>query len=354
MLRNPVQISPARKPINLLAMDRDAMRAWVATLGWPSYRAKQILCWLYQQRVAHITDMTNLSLSDRSRLQSVATITRATNVTIRQATDGTKKFLLELADGLEVESVLIPDSDRLTLCVSTQVGCTLDCDFCLTGKMGLKRNLKAHEIVNQVLTVQDHIPPDSRLTSLVFMGMGEPLANMEELSDAIKRLTNEDWGVGMSPRRMTVSTAGLVPRLQEVAPLKVNLAISLNATTNVQRDALMPAINKLHPLSQLLKACREYPLQTGRRLTFEYVLLGGINDSIADAKRFPKLLNGIRCKINLIPFNEFHGSPYTRPSDRVIEEFQMVLRRAGFDVFIRKSRGRDVLGACGQLGDLQV
>jgi len=351
-ISDPIQIVSPRQLTNLLVMDWSDMRAWVSTLGWPAYRAKQILCWLYQKRIVNITEMTDLSLSDRSHLQSIATITRATHVTMRQATDGTQKFLLTLSDGLVVESVLIPEDDRLTLCVSTQVGCTLDCDFCLTGKMGLKRNLKAHEIVNQVLTVQDHLPPHSRLTSLVFMGMGAPFANMEEGSDAITRLTNEDWGVGVSPRRITVSTAGLAPRLKEVAPLKVNLAISLNATTNVQRDELMPAVNKLHPLSQLLKACRDYPLQTGRRLTFEYVLLSGINDSIADAKRFPRILNGIRCKINLIPFNEFHGSAYKRPSDQTIKQFQMILRQAGLDVFIRKSRGRDVLGACGQLGDL--
>ena len=352
MVCHPQQKSEPGLSTNLLALDYSAMQDLVTKLGWPSYRAKQILRWIYQKRISEIAEMTDLSLSDRSRLQSMAVIPRPTNVEVRQASDETKKVLLELSDGLQVESVLIPDGDRLTLCVSTQVGCTLDCSFCLTGKMGLKRNLKAYEIVEQVLTVQDHFQGDHSLTSLVFMGMGEPLANMEEVTCAVLRLTNREWGVGFSPRRITLSTAGLIPRLQEVAPLGVNLAISLNATTNEQRDTLMPAINKLHPLSQLLKACRAYPLKPGRRLTFEYVLLAGENDSIEDAKRLPKLLNGIRCKINLIPFNEFHGSGYKRPSDQVIEQFQHVLRRAGLDVFIRKSRGRDVLGACGQLGDL--
>ena len=354
MLCEPIQISTSRLPANLLAMDWSGMRALVSMLGWPAYRAKQILRWLYQRRISDIAEMTDLSLSDRSRLQSIATIPRATNVTVRHAADGTQKFLVKLSDGLQVESVLIPDGDRLTLCLSTQVGCTLDCSFCLTGKMGLKRNLKAYEIVEQVLTAQDHLQADHRLTSLVFMGMGEPLANMQEVSDAIVRLTDRDWGMGFSPRRITVSTAGLAPRLKEIVPLGVNLAISLNATTNVQRDELMPTINKLYPLTQLLWACRAYPLKPRRRLTFEYVLLAGVNDSIADAKRLPRLLNGLRCKVNLIPFNEFHGSGYKRPSDHVIERFQMVLRRAGLDVFIRKSRGRDVLGACGQLGDLQT
>ncbi len=353
MISEPLEISVSRPPINLLALDSLGMSALVSTLGWPSYRAKQILRWLYRSRISDIDQMTNLSLSDRSLLQAMSSIQRASKVTTRRAEDGTRKILLELEDGLQVESVLIPEADRLTLCVSTQVGCTLDCSFCLTGTMGLKRNLKAYEIVEQVLTAQDHVPADHRLTSLVFMGMGEPLANMDEVSEAILRLTDNDWGLGFSPRRITLSTAGLAPRLKEVAPLGVNLAISLNATTNVQRDELMPSINKLHPLLELLIACREYPLKVGRRLTFEYVLLAGVNDSTEDAKRLPKLLNGIRCKINLIPFNEFPGSKYQRPSQQAIENFQMVLRRAGMDVFIRKSRGPDVLGACGQLGNLQ-
>ena len=354
MLVYPQQDSQSELSTNLLTLDYSAMQVLVEKLGWPTYRGRQILRWIYQKRISDIAQMTDLSLFDRSRLQSIAVIPRPTNVEIRHASDETKKFLLELSDGLRVESVLIPDGNRLTLCVSTQVGCTLDCSFCLTGTMGLKRNLKAHEIVEQVLTVQDHVQDRQSLTSLVFMGMGEPLANMEEVTDAVMRLTNGEWGVGFSPRRITLSTAGLIPRLKEVASLGVNLAISLNATTNEQRDILMPSINKLHPLSQLLQACRAYPLKPGRRLTFEYVLLAGENDSIEDAKRLPKLLNGIRCKINLIPFNEFHGSAYKCPSDQVIKQFQNLLRRAGLDVFIRKSRGRDVLGACGQLGDLQV
>ncbi len=348
-----LQLPVSQSAINILALDVSGMNVLMGKLGWPKYRGKQVLRWLYQKRITDIADMTDLSLTDRSQLKAIATLSRATNVDMREATDGTKKFLVELFDGLKVESVLIPEDDRLTLCVSTQVGCTLDCSFCLTGKMGLKRNLKAHEIVEQVLTVQDQLETDHPLTSLVFMGMGEPLANTEEVSDAIVRLTDNAWGVGFSPRRITVSTAGLAPRLKELAPLGVNLAISLNATTNEQRDELMPAINKLHPLPQLLRACREYPLKPRRYLTFEYVLLAGVNDSIEDAKRIPKLLKGIPCKINLIPFNEFQESEYKRPSEQVIEEFQMELRRAGFFVFVRKSRGRDVLGACGQLGDLQ-
>ncbi|MES4786471.1 MAG: 23S rRNA (adenine(2503)-C(2))-methyltransferase RlmN, partial [Nitrospiraceae bacterium] len=195
-----------------------------------------------------------------------------------------------LQDGLIIESVLIPDAHRLTLCVSTQVGCTLDCSFCLTGTMGLKRNLKAHEIVEQILMVQDQLKPETRLSSLVFMGMGEPLANLEAVKDAIVRITNPTWGLSIPARRITLSTAGLASRLKDAAALGVNLAISLNATTNGQRDRLMPAVNRLSPLEQLISACRSYPLPPRRRLTFEYVLLSGVNDTDQDAKRLIKLL----------------------------------------------------------------
>ena len=212
-------------------------------------------------------------------------------------------------------TVLIPDEDRLTLCVSTQVGCMLDCGFCLTGTMGLKRNLKAHEIIDQVLTAQDHLAGNERLTNLVFMGMGEPLANIEALSAAIRCLTNKSWGLGWSPRRITVSTAGLATRLKDVAALGVNLAISLNGTTEEQRRQLMPAATQIASLKTLMAACRRYPLPPMRRLTFEYVLLAGVNDSDDDARRLVKLLSGIRCKVNLIPFNEFPGNVFRRPTD---------------------------------------
>ena len=296
--------------------------------------------------------MTDLSIADRLHLKKVATISRASQAKCVMARDGTKKYVFALPDGLQVESVLIPEGRRLTLCLSTQVGCTLDCSFCLTGKMGLKRNLKAHEIVEQVLTVQDHLTDHQSLTSLVLMGMGEPLANFDQVSDALERLTNTQWGTGFSPRRITLSTAGLVSRFQEVANLGINLAVSLNATTNEQRNQLMSAVNSLHPLDQLLKACRKYPLRPRRRLTFEYVLLAEVNDTIEDAQRLRKLLRGIPCKVNLIPFNGFPGSSYKRPNEDDIHRFQSILRRAGFDVLIRKSRGPDVLGACGQLGRL--
>ena len=342
----------SRPQTNLLSLTEPQMAALVRGFGWPGYRTGQILRWLYQRRARAIAQMTDLSQSDREKLTAVATIQRTENCTVLRSSDGTHKLLLTLDDGLRIETVLIPDEDRLTLCVSTQVGCMLDCGFCLTGAMGLKRNLKAHEIVDQILTAQDHLSGDEHLTNLVFMGMGEPLANIEALSAAIRCLTNKSWGLGWSPRRITVSTAGLATRLKDVAALGVNLAISLNGTTEEQRRQLMPAASQIASLKTLMAACRRYPLPPMRRLTFEYVLLAGINDRDDDARRLVKLLSGIRCKVNLIPFNEFPGNAFRRPADDRIFTFQAILTRAGIDAFIRKSRGRDVLGACGQLGNV--
>lgn len=339
-------------PTNLVALDFENLASFVTQLEWPFYRTTQILQWLYQQRVRDIHQMSNLSLPDRETLEARAHIGRLRPPQILKSVDATRKLLFSLDDGLTIESVLIPEGRRLTQCVSTQVGCTLDCGFCLTGHMGLKRNLKAHEIVDQVLTAQDGLEPGERITSLVFMGMGEPLANVDEVSDAVIRLTNTNWGMGFPKRRLTISTAGFSQRLQAVADLGVNLAISLNASTSEQRDRLMPMMNRLHPLPELLAACRAYPLAPNRRLTFEYVLLGGENDSAQDAKRVGQLLRGIRCKINLLPFNEFPNSPFRRPTETAVTAFQAILRQKGYDVFIRKSRGADVFGACGQLGNV--
>lgn len=337
-------------PIDLLSLTESELTSLMREQGWPPYRAGQILRWLYRRRLRDIREMTDLPAHDRLRLSEVAAIRRAAQCMVLQSHDGTRKLLLTLEDAKTIETVLIPDDDRLTLCVSTQVGCMLDCAFCLTGTMGLLRNLKSREILDQVLTAQDHLRPGERLTNLVFMGMGEPLSNLDALSTAIACLTNKSWGLGWSPRRITVSTAGLASRLERVAALGVNLAISLNATTEEQRRALMPAVADIASLKALLAACRRYPLPPHRRLTFEYVLLAEVNDQPADARRLVRLLAGLRCKINLIPFNEFPGSRFRRPAEDSVLSFQSRLQRAGFDVFIRKSRGRDVLGACGQLG----
>lgn len=344
--------SPSK--IDLLSLGESEMAGLVASFGWPGYRTGQILRWLYQRRARAIDDMTDLSQDDRAKLKARAGIRRTVECIVLRSADDTRKLVLKLEDGLEVEAVLIPDEDRLTLCLSTQVGCTLDCGFCLTGRMGLKRNLKAPEIIDQVLTAEEHLETHERLSNMVFMGMGEPLANCNAMSEAIRRLTNKRWGLGWSPRRITVSTAGLASRMKEMAPLGVNVAVSLNATTDEQRARLMPAVNSMASLKTLLLACRRYPLPPHRRLTFEYVLLAGVNDREADALRLVKLIRGITCKVNLIPFNPFPGSGFRRPADQDVLAFQSIVREAGLDVFIRKSRGRDVLGACGQLGNLSA
>lgn len=346
----PDHRSAPRQQINLAALSEAEMMTFVTGLGWPRYRAHQILRWIHQGRLRDCRGMTNLSQDQRAILATRAYIGRSCNVRTLTAQDGTKKFLLTLEDGTSVETVLIPDDARLTLCLSTQIGCTLDCTFCLTGTMGLIRNLKAYEIVEQVLAIEETLVERQRITNLVFMGMGEPLANFEAVAEAVARLTNKHWGLGFSSRRITISTAGLTTRLKDVAGLGVNLAISLNAPTDDLRSRIMPTVNRIHPLRTLLAACRRYPLPPQRRLTFEYVLLAGVNDSLEDAHQVSRLLRGLRCKVNLIPFNEFPGSSYRRSSNAAIEAFQTVLRREGFDAFIRKSRGRDVLGACGQLG----
>ncbi len=338
--------------VNLLALNAEETQVLVQKLGWPRYRTQQMLQWLYQQGASTIDAMTNLSKVDRERLRQIATIEKDDLTTSQAAADGTKKFLWRLADGLAMETVLIPEGRRRTLCLSSQVGCTLDCGFCMTARMGIKRNLRAHEIVGQVLNVQAMLSGQEPITSLVFMGMGEPLMNFDVVADAIRRITNIEWGLGFSPRRITVSTAGWIPRFPDMRRLGVNLAVSLNGTTNAQRNFLMPAINARYNLEALLHACHEYVMSCERPLTFEYVLLAGVNDSRDDAARLASLLRGIRCKINLIPFNEFSGNSFRRPASGVIEAFQQILRKRGLDVFLRKSRGDEVLGACGQLGKL--
>jgi 23S rRNA (adenine2503-C2)-methyltransferase len=338
-------------PLPLKTLTVAQMADFVAEQGWPRHRTRQLLAWIYQRGVTQFDQMTDVGRADRARLEQLAVITEPRIVDVRRdPDDGTEKLLFRLEDGQTVESVLIPDDDRLTLCISTQVGCTLDCGFCLTGTMGLTRNLKAHEIVDQVLGARAHTGPARPITNLVFMGMGEPLANLPAVCEAIERLTAA-WGLGFSPRRITVSTAGLVPQMAALGacPHRVNLAVSLNATTNETRDRVMGTINRKYPIETLLAACRAYPLPPRRRIYFEYVLLAGVNDSLEDARRLIKLLHGIRCKINLIPFNPWPGAPFHRPSDASVMALQAALLAAHFTVFVRKSKGRHILAACGQL-----
>ena len=267
---------------------------------------------------------------------------------VARSADDTRKLLFRLDERTAIESVIIPELPRLTLCISSQAGCGMACAFCATARLGLIRNLRADEIIGQVLAARSELHFDERLTNLVFMGMGEPLANYEAIVEAIEVLT-ADWGVGLSSRRITVSTVGLVPAMSRlVAETKVNLAVSLSGTTDEQRARLMP-INRRFGLKELIGACRALPLPDRRRVTFEYVMLAGVNDSIADADRLIRLLHGVRSKVNLIPFNPFPDAGFERSSDDVIRRFQRRLLDGGVNATIRRSRGRDVQAACGQL-----
>jgi 23S rRNA (adenine2503-C2)-methyltransferase len=337
-------------PTDLRDLQLHEMQALLAAEGEPGFRAQQLCHWVYKRQATSLLQMTDLPDSLRQGLHNRVYISTPTVLRQQHSTDGTEKYLFELEDGNQVETVLIPAEDRCTLCVSTQVGCAIGCRFCLTAQGGLVRSLRPAEIVGQVLHFQ--VPgkaPERAFTNIVFMGMGEPLDNFRGTVQAIRILT-ADWGLGISPRRITVSTSGLVRRLEAFGrtDLKVNLAVSLNATTDAVRTQIMP-INKAYPLDTLLAACRAFPLAARQRITFEYVLLGGINDTPADAERLVKLLHGLRCKVNLLPFNEIPDSPYRRPSDAAVLRFQEYLLQHHISAFIRQSRGRDISAACGQL-----
>ncbi|GBE06540.1 dual-specificity RNA methyltransferase RlmN [bacterium BMS3Abin10] len=348
--------------INLKALQAEEITEFVENLGQSRYKANQIINWLYKKYASSFTDMTDLSKSFKDILDKKAFISNLKILKVQVSKDGTHKFLFELEDSRTIESVLIPDSDRLTLCISSQVGCAMGCEFCITGSLKLKRNLRAHEIFDQVITVQRLVSENKvrlrqgfysrKITNIVFMGMGEPLNNLPEVIEAVRKLTGL---LGFSKRRITVSTCGIVPGIDELARGRtgVNLAVSLNAVTDAARNKIMP-VNKKYPLHKLVQACRKYPLPPGRRITFEYVLLKGINDSMDDAVRLVRLLKGIRAKVNLIPFNEpVKNSGFSKPSEAGVLAFQKVLLDAKIAAIIRKSRGRDISAACGQLGALK-
>jgi 23S rRNA (adenine2503-C2)-methyltransferase len=293
--------------------------------------------------------MTDLGLQLRTLLKSQLRIETPEVMRREQSADGTTKFLLRLADGKYIESVCIPDSPGDTLCLSTQVGCAMRCAFCLTGRMGLDRNLTAGEIVGQVRVITKELGLLERRFNIVLMGMGEPLHNYEATMKALRILADE-YGLRVSPRRVTLSTVGVLPALERLAtePFMPNLAISLHSTTEDQRDLLVP-INKKYGITELLDACRRFPIKRRERITFEYVMLQGINDSPEDARRLARLLSGIRAKVNLLPLNEAAGIPFTRPSDATVNRFAKTLADRGVTVSVRKSRGRDIRAACGQL-----
>jgi 23S rRNA (adenine2503-C2)-methyltransferase len=329
-------------------LTKDDLEAWLITRGEKAFRARQALKWLYQKRASTFAEMSDLSAPLRTSLNESFTIARLSCADIAPAADGTRKFLFSLADQRRIESVLIPMEDRLTLCVSSQVGCAMGCRFCATAQMRPVRDLTAGEIISQIWEVQQSLPVGERLTNLVFMGMGEALANYDHVVKALSIITAE-WGFHISPRRVTVSTVGLVPQMQKLLDeTNVNLTVSLTATTNRLRDDIMP-INRRYPLEQLLDTCRTLPIAPRKRVTFAYTLLADVNDGEEDAHRLVRLLHGIRAKVNLIPFNPFPGAPFTPTPRAQMNHFRQLLLDKGVHATIRESRGQDVQGACGQL-----
>lgn len=324
------------------------LEAELKSLGLEGFRAVQVRKWLHEHDAANFDDMTNISKPAREILKQHYFIPRLPITFEQVSVDGTRKFLIRLDDGKMIESVWIPSDARRTLCVSTQVGCGMACDFCLTGTMGLTRNLSIFEITEQISAVKRALPPGEKITNLVFMGMGEPLTNTKNLYPALEILLHQD-GHNFSRQHVTVSTSGIAPEIEKFGDkTPVKLAISLNATTDAVRDVVMP-INKKFNLERLLDACKKMKLPKRNSITFEYVMLHGVNDTLDDAKRLVKILSMLKAKVNLLPFNEFPGSPYKRPPEEWVRIFQKYLLDRGFIAIERRSRGRDILGACGQL-----
>jgi 23S rRNA (adenine2503-C2)-methyltransferase len=341
--RSAARLLPAPQPLTPAAL-----RRWLADNGLPAYRAAQILSWAYRRGATQYAAMSDLPAGLRDALAASFLLPMLEPAVVAQSEDGARKLLFRLDAQAAIESVLIPDPPRLTLCISSQAGCGMGCTFCATAQLGLLRNLNAAEIAGQVLAARAQLRPEERVTNIVFMGMGEPLANYDAVVEAIEILTAE-WGLGLSSRRITVSTVGLVPAMQRlVSDTAVHLAVSLSGTTDAQRARLMP-VNRRYPIEALLAMCRSLPIPQRRRITFEYVMLAGVNDSLDDAGRLARLLHGIRAKVNLIPFNPFPGAAFGCSAPAVIQRFQQRLLSVGVHATIRQSRGQDIQAACGQL-----
>ena len=337
------------RPVDVAALELSELENTLEGLGIEPFHARQLYRWLYRRGITDFERMTDLSRTLRSRLAADFIISTPRIVSDEQSVDGTRKFVLELADRRRIESVFIPDTPSMTFCISTQVGCAMSCGFCLTGKMGLVRNLTAGEIAGQVRVLAAATGLLDFPFNIVLMGMGEPLHNYDHTMKAL-RILHSEHGLAVSPRRVTLSTVGIVPGLERLAsePLMPNLAVSLHATTDDQRTALVPP-NKKYPLADILEACRRFPLKKRSRITFEYVMLAGVNDTTDDARRLVKLLSGIKAKVNLIPLNPAPGIPYERPSDARVDRFAQILADRHITVSVRKSRGQDIRAACGQL-----
>jgi len=334
--------------INIRDLSPAEIELFIAHLGKEKYRARQLMKWVYQFDVRSFGEMTTLSRELRGHLEETACLDGPEPVKTRTAADGTKKILFRLRDGLHIESVLIPGKNHWTACLSTQAGCAMGCRFCFTGTLGFKRQLSAGEITGQLSSLKFRTPEGPNVKNVVLMGMGEPLANYDHTVKAVRIMT-DDAGMGLSNRKVTISTCGLAPQIMQLGKdICVNLAISLNAPDNERRDYLMP-VNRRYPLETLLQACRDYPMPGRRMLTFEYILMAGVNDSPADAEKVARLLRNIHCKLNLIVFNEYPGAEFRTPAPEAVAAFQQVLLKHHYTTIIRASRGSDILAACGQL-----
>jgi len=348
MIHQQKNKSDVKQLPNLLDFTLEEMEELIASSGKEKYRARQIMKWLHQSGSTSFDAMTTLSRDFRENLSTIARIQRPEIVKIQKSQDDTQKALLRLEDGLFIESVLIPGKSHWTICISTQAGCAMGCEFCLTARQGFKRNLTPAEIVGQLIALKHETPEGAAINNIVMMGMGEPLANYNSTLKSIQILTC-DFGLGISNRKITVSTCGLVPQIIKLGKdICINLAVSLNAPDNATRNKLMP-INKKYPLEVLLDACRQYPMPGRRLLTFEYILIEGVNSSLRDAEKLAALLKNQRCKLNLIVFNEFPGTPFKSPKPKEVEAFQELLIKKHFTTMIRVSKGSDILAACGQL-----
>jgi 23S rRNA (adenine2503-C2)-methyltransferase len=342
-------------PVDLRSMTlAEAVAFAQGELGQPRYRGEQIWRWVHARGAASFDEMTDVSRPLRARLAERAVIGTLSVAEVQRSADGTRKLRLITRDGRSIETVLIPDGDKLTQCISSQVGCALDCQFCATAKLGLVRHLDPGEIADQVYRARALLAAEEggrRITNLVYMGMGEPLHNYQAVVRSIQILTDE-MGANLSQRRITVSTVGLVPGIERLGreSVRPNLAVSLNASSDEVRDRIMP-VNRKWPIAALLQALRAYPLERRRRITFEYVLLAGVNDSMEDAERLARLLRPMRCKVNLIPWNPHPGAPFARPAPHAIERFQNRVKELGLAAYLRTPRGDDIDAACGQLAN---
>ena len=342
---------------NLVGLSRDELKAALAEAGLEPFRARQIWQWIYWHGITDFAAMTNIAKKSRERLAELFVVARPEIVTEQRSVDGTRKWLLRFRDGNEAETVNIPEKDRGSVCVSSQVGCTLTCTFCHTGTQPLVRNLTPDEIVGQFMVARDSYgewptptaDATRMLSNIVMMGMGEPLYNFDNVVSALK-IVMDDQGIALSRRRITLSTSGVVPMIPKVGEaLDVNLAVSLHAVTDEVRDTLVP-INKKWPIAELLRACEDYPgARNSRRITFEYAMLKGINDSDADARELVRILKPIHAKVNLIPFNPWPGAPYECSSNNRIHRFAEIVNDGGLSAPVRTPRGRDIHAACGQL-----